>query len=279
MRLTNILYLFIIYVSSLSVVSCSTNVKNEEDRIITVSIEPLRYFTESVVGDKFKVVSMVPNGNSPETYEPSPEQMAGLASSTIYISVGNLGFENTWLDRFRKLNPDMKVVNSSSGIYMLNSANGIPDPHVWMGCGNAMKMIDNICKAVCETDTSNCRYYMSRADSIKKQILMLKKSLSTKIVGKGAFIIYHPSLTYFAEEFHLKQIPMEEEGREPGARQIARVIDYARKLGVRKMLIQKEFSNSNIEPMVKTLGISTGVINPLSYDWMGEMANTAKAFE
>ena len=45
------------------------------------------------------------------------------------------------------------------------------------------------------------------------------------------------------------------------------------------MLIQKEFSNSNIEPMVKTLGISTGVINPLSYDWMGEMANTAKALE
>ena len=93
MRLTNILYLFIIYVSSLSVVSCSTNVKNEEDRIITVSIEPLRYFTESVVGDKFKVVRMVPNGHSPATYEPSPEQMAGLASSTIYISVGNLGFD------------------------------------------------------------------------------------------------------------------------------------------------------------------------------------------
>lgn len=40
--------------------------------VITVTIEPLRYFTEAIAGDRFDVVSMVPKGSSPETYDPTP---------------------------------------------------------------------------------------------------------------------------------------------------------------------------------------------------------------
>ena len=43
--------------------------KNGDKPVITVTIEPLRYFTEAVAGDRFTVVSMVPKGTSPETYE------------------------------------------------------------------------------------------------------------------------------------------------------------------------------------------------------------------
>ena len=42
---------------------------NEEAKpVITVTIEPQRYFTEAIAGDKFTVVSMVPKGSSPETH-------------------------------------------------------------------------------------------------------------------------------------------------------------------------------------------------------------------
>ena len=39
----------------------------EAKPVITVTIEPQRYFTEAIAGDKFTVVSMVPKGSSPET--------------------------------------------------------------------------------------------------------------------------------------------------------------------------------------------------------------------
>ncbi len=48
------------------------NKKNDDKPVITVTIEPLRYFTEAIAGDEFTVVSMVPKGSSPETYDPTP---------------------------------------------------------------------------------------------------------------------------------------------------------------------------------------------------------------
>ena len=48
---------------------------DEEKPVITVTLEPQRYFTEAIAGDKFKVVSMVPKGSSPETYDPVPSSL------------------------------------------------------------------------------------------------------------------------------------------------------------------------------------------------------------
>ena len=56
----------------------------QDERVVTVTIEPLRYFTEQIAGDKFKVVTMVPKGGNPETYEPSTKQMMDLSVSDIY---------------------------------------------------------------------------------------------------------------------------------------------------------------------------------------------------
>ena len=63
---------FLYILAALLAMSCKNNSvqnKNEDDKpVITVTIEPLRYFTEAIAGDNFNVVSMVPKGSSPETY-------------------------------------------------------------------------------------------------------------------------------------------------------------------------------------------------------------------
>ena len=64
------------------------NKKNDDKPVITVTIEPLRYFTEAIAGDEFTVVSMVPKGSSPETYDPTPQQLVDLAQSKAYFRIG-----------------------------------------------------------------------------------------------------------------------------------------------------------------------------------------------
>ena len=54
---------------------------DETKPVITVTLEPQRYFTEAIAGDKFKVVSMVPKGSSPETYDPIPQQLVSLGDN------------------------------------------------------------------------------------------------------------------------------------------------------------------------------------------------------
>ena len=73
-------------------VSCnmgkSEKSQDNEKPVIAVTIEPQRYFTEAIAGDKFDVISIVPKGSSPETYDPTPQQLVSLGDSKAYLRIG-----------------------------------------------------------------------------------------------------------------------------------------------------------------------------------------------
>ena len=77
--------LFILSLLACFLTACSSRpgktADADERPLITVTIEPLRYFTEALAGDRFRVVSMVPKGASPETYDPTPNQLVDLSES------------------------------------------------------------------------------------------------------------------------------------------------------------------------------------------------------
>ena len=70
-------------------------------RTVMVTIEPLRYFVEAIAGNRFTVKTMVPIGGNPETYDPTAQQMIELSHSDLYVKVGNIGFEQTWMKRLK----------------------------------------------------------------------------------------------------------------------------------------------------------------------------------
>ena len=59
--------------------------KRADERIVSVTIEPQRYFAEKIAGDKFKINCVVPAGQSPETYDPTPQQMVQVGKSQGYL--------------------------------------------------------------------------------------------------------------------------------------------------------------------------------------------------
>ena len=102
----------------LTLVGCE-HASQHKTRQITVTIEPLRYFTEQIAGDHFEVNTMVPKGGNPETYEPTPQQMIQLAKSDLYIKVGNIGFERIWMPKLKQNAPHTLIIDSSYGIELL----------------------------------------------------------------------------------------------------------------------------------------------------------------
>ena len=75
--------------------------KRADERIVSVTIEPQRYFAEKIAGDKFKINCVVPAGQSPETYDPTPQQMVQVGKSQGYLRIGSIGFEQAWMDNIR----------------------------------------------------------------------------------------------------------------------------------------------------------------------------------
>ena len=151
----------------LMVFACSGPEKNTGKELITVSILPQAYFVEKLAGDLVEVNVMVPKGASPATYDPGMAQLAGLEKSIRYIQVGELGFEIGWMDRIRKINPEMKVLNLSLEIDLIEThadsehehhgheelhahQHGRSDPHIWMSVVNAYPIANIIHRELLE---------------------------------------------------------------------------------------------------------------------------------
>ena len=59
----------------MAVSSCSKSEKaseNTDDRpVLAVSVDPQRAWLEQIVGDRYRIVTLLPSGANPETCEPS----------------------------------------------------------------------------------------------------------------------------------------------------------------------------------------------------------------
>lgn len=270
-------------------VSCKSNqqkagmAESNAKPTVTVTIPPYKYFVEKIAGDKVDVNVMVSNGNNPETYEPYAQQMMELSKSALYLKVGSIGFEQTWMKKLQDNAPDMKVIDTSVGITPAKTPGGNIDPHVWMSCKNARIIASNMLKALCELEPKHKTFfeknYKSLLSIIDKRDSTIKESFKENPDLVRKFVIYHPILTYFARDYGLEQLPIEEEGREPSAAQLKSLIERARKQKIRYCLIQAEFANRNTTTFIKESQTKAMDINPLQADWANAMKEVSLAVQ
>ncbi len=277
--------LLIFLCCSILIASCTTHQKQTEPTL-TVTIEPLRYFTETIVGEKFKVVSMVPDGVSPETYDPTPQQLVALSKSKAYLQIGHIGFEQSWIKKLQDNTPNLPFYDTSKGINLIHATCGHThhthehagiEPHTWNSTINAHIIAENIYNAVSEIDPANASYYKNRLDSLN-QIIVETNEIVQKYLADAdkTFMIYHPALTYFARDYGLTQISIEEAGKEPSPSHLQELIKTCKQNGTRIIFVQKEFDMHNAQMIAKEIGVEVVSINPLNYHWKDEMIQIAK---
>ncbi len=101
---------------------------------------------------------LVPAGQEPEDFEPTPKQVTVLAKSKIWFTVG-MPFEKQLVDRVHPSAPALRIVDSTQGIEKFpmvghdehhhqvgqhpdagrHEEAGL-DPHVWLSPPNLQKM-------------------------------------------------------------------------------------------------------------------------------------------
>ena len=260
--------------------SCSQKPSKNKKALLMVSIEPLRYFTEQIAGDIFQVESIVPDGYNPESYKPTPKQLMLLVDCQAFFKIGRLGFETTWLEKACKEQPGLKVIDTSDSIR--TNANGMTlaefDPHTWTSAKNAKLICRSICNALCQIDSTHSAFFKQNLDSIILCIEQTDKQIHQILadVPSRTFITVHPSLTYFAEDYGLRQLSIEKEGKEPAPADIKDLIRQSKEDGTPVILIQRQFSKTQAEIIAKETGAHIANINPLGYQWDKEMINIAR---
>lgn len=251
---------------------------------VVVTVGPQEEFVKRVGGDRVNVTVMVPPGADPHTYEPLPNQMKQVQNAQIYFQVGSdVEFELAWMGKLTSMNSQMKLVNTSTGIQLIpNTAESEEgsDPHVWVSPRNAKVMVENIYQSLVQADPENKDYYTKNRDEYLKELDELDKNITQRLSGKNntKIMVYHPAWAYFCKDYNLKQISIEQNGKEPTPQAIVSLVDTARRENIKVIFVSPEFSTSNAQVIASEIGGKVVVIDPLSNDYLKNMQKVSEAF-
>lgn len=249
---------------------------------VSVSVLPQAYIVERIGGDKVDCQVMIPKGASPATYEPTPQQLIMLSDSKLYIKVGapTFSFEKKHFNSIIEKNRKMIVVNMSDGVgYRSFSFNKeVKDPHVWVAPYTVKIAARSICKALSKLDPSNRDYYKENLESFLQDIEKLDNEIKTILAGKKdySFMVFHPAWGYFADEYGLKQLPIEVKGKAPSASNIQKMIDTAKEKGIKIIFVQKGFDTRSAKSIADEIEGKVMAIDPLEKNWLKNMRSIAK---
>ena len=248
--------------------------------IVVVSIPPQAEFVKRVGGEKVAVITMVPQWANPHTYEPTPAQLMNVSKAKMYVKMGSgIEFEIAWMDKIKSINENMLIVDCSNGIELLKE-NGKADPHIWLSPKNAKIIVENICKGLVQIDPANSTYYEQNKEAYLKELDALDDEISqilskTSKTSAHKFIVYHPAWSYFARDYGLEQISVEEGGKEPTPERIASIIEEAKRNNITKIFASPQFKDK-AEVIAKEIGGKVVEINPLAENYIENMRKFAE---
>ena len=242
------------------------------DADIIVSIEPLKHIINEITDNDFSVDVLVPQGASPETFDPTPRQIISLNNAKMVFATGLIEFEKSLLKRIE----NRDIIDLSRGITLIEGScshaghnhahhhHGV-DPHIWTSPRELMIMAENAYAAIIEQYPDSVKY-TAGFNRLKQELEVLDNECRSAIESSNtkAFAIYHPALTYYARAYSLEQIAIENDGKEPSAKHIAQIIEKADDKGIKCLLYQSEFPRSVVDVVAKDMGIEPTEINPLA---------------
>ncbi len=248
--------------------------------IVVVTIPPQAEFVKRVGGEKVAVITMVPQWANPHTYEPTPAQLMNVSKAKMYVKMGSgIEFEIAWMDKIKSINENMLIVDCSKGIELLKE-DGKADPHIWLSPKNAKIIVENICKGLVQIDPANSTYYEQNKEAYLRELDALDKEISqilskTSKTSAHKFIVYHPAWSYFARDYGLEQISVEEGGKEPTPERIASIIEEAKRNNITKIFASPQFKDK-AEVIAKEIGGEVVEINPLAENYIENMRKFAE---
>jgi zinc transport system substrate-binding protein len=258
-----------------------------------VSVVPLQTFVERIGGDQVRVQAMVQPGQNPHTYEPTPRQVSALAEADLYLRVG-VPLEDAWLPRIRGSNPGLRVLDVRDGIALRpheavqqgpgpgeqtphadqhHHDQDALDSHVWTSPPLVKQMGEAIRDALIAMRPAQAPGFQSNYDRFAADLDALDAEIRTRLgpVKLRRFLVFHPAWGYFADTYGLTQVAIEFQGKEPGARALAGLIDQAKASAVRLVLVQPQFSPRAARQVAEAIGGRVEAVDPLSADYFGTL--------
>ena len=249
---------------------------------VAVGIVPEAAFVEAVAGDLVSVVTMVPPGSSPANYQPTAAEMQALSDASIYFTLQMPTEKANILPKVTEFNENIQIVDlraAAAAVYPLLSGDGEEldasatdsvDPHLWLSPKRAMVMVQTIADQLSAVDAANKDTYQANAADYIAQLTALDTEIQTVVstLANKSFLIYHAAYGYFAHDYGLTMVALENEGKQATAEDMQAVIDYAKQNKITTVFYLEEFDDSQAATVAEEIGGAVQKAAPLSSDYI-----------
>lgn len=243
----------------------STNSADSADKIeIIATLFPQYDFARAVGGEYVNVTLLLPPGVEAHSYEPTPQDVAKIEKSDLFIYTGP--FMEPWAEKMISTTEktDKQVANVSENVTLLKSEDhdhhdtdlhesgenhdadehddhdvdehddhdhGEYDPHIWLDPNNAIIMVQDILDHLVAIDPDHQAIYEANAADYIEKLKTLDNDIKEARKGfKSNVIIYggHFAFGYFAHAYDLEYVSPYSgfaPDAEPTPQKIAEMID------------------------------------------------------
>ncbi len=258
---------------------------------VAVSVLPLATFAERVGGDRVSIQTLVGSGQNPHSFEPTARQVEELTGAALFWRTG-MPFEEPWIARLRSQNRSLVVLDARDGLD-LSAAGAGPagghhpgdghdhgqDPHVWTSPVLVRAMVPRLAEALAALDPAGAAAYRTNAAAYVAELDALDAELRRTLapLRERRFLVYHPAWGELAATYGLEQVPIERDGKEPGARGLAELATLARQAGLRVILVQPQSSPRSAQTLAREIGAQVVTVDPLARDYAATLRALARA--
>ncbi len=261
----------------LILIGCTENTDINGKITVATSIPPVAQFIEKVCKEKVNIITLLPSGASPETYEPSLKDKQALENARLYFSVGLPMEENSVIPTLNDNTLNIELYKTVNKHYNDLYEDEHRDPHIWLSVKRAKIMINEIAEKFAVIDANNADFYKSNATEYIKELDNLDTEIKNIFKNKmnKKFIVFHPAFNYFAEDFGLYSYALEEHGKETTAKNLSLMIDFAKKENIKTVFYQAEASAKMPETFANEISGKAIKLYPLAYNYTENLKSIA----
>jgi zinc transport system substrate-binding protein len=197
-------------------------------------------------------------------YQLQSKDMKSIELGNVFVTNG-AGMES-FMNKVTSQLPNLRIVDSSTGITLLKDDQGVANPHIWVSITNYIKQVDNIEKGLAAANPENAAAYQKNAQEYmaKLSVLRGKMHLELSNVKQKDIITFHEAFPYFAEEFnlHIAKVVNREPDSQPSARELSQTIKLIQGAGIKAVFAEPQYPKSAANIIAHESGATVYSLDP-----------------
>lgn len=218
---------------------------------ITASFYPLAFVSQRVGGKLVKVNQITPGGVEPHDYEPTPQDLAAISDSQVFVMHG--GGVDAWANNIPNA---VKVAQSNTS-----------DPHVWLDPVSFQEEVKIIRDTFIQTDPENKAKYMLNAAGLINDLKGLDQEYKDglKECKIKQIITSHDAFGHMAKRYGFESLAIAglSPDEEPSPKRLAELSDLAKKNSIKYIFFETLVSPKLADTIAKEIGAKSLILNPI----------------